>query len=71
MIKAVGRQGSQARVLHVASDREVIERLKHRVVESKHLVDRVIKKAADSRRTDARSLRFQLEHLPDQPSLPE
>ena len=65
MIKAVGRQGGQARVLHVASDREVIKRLKHRAVESKHLVDRVIKKAADSRRTDASRLRFQIKHLAD------
>ena len=52
MLKPIGRQGGQASVLDMASGREVIERLKHRVVESKHLVDWVIKKAADSRRTD-------------------
>ena len=67
MIKTIRRQGGQAWVLHVASGREVIERLKHRVVESKHLVDRVIKKAADSRRTHARRLRFQIKHLADHP----
>jgi hypothetical protein len=58
MIKAIRRQGGQARVLDMASGREVIERLKHRVVVSYYLMDRIIRKTADSRSTDARRLRF-------------
>ena len=42
----------------MASGREVIERLKRRVFESHYLMDGVIKKTADSRRTDASRLRF-------------
>ena len=56
MIKAIGRQGGQARVLDMASGREVIEGLKRRVVESHYLMDRIIKEAADSGRTDATRL---------------
>ena len=47
-------------ILDRATNGEVIERLKPRAVESKYLVNRVIKKAADSRRTDACRLRFQI-----------
>src|SRR3990172_8052841 len=71
VIMAIRRQGGQATVLHVASGREVIERLKHRAAESKHLVDRVIKKTADSRRTDPSRLRLQIKHLADHPCFPE
>ena len=42
----------------MAAGREVIERLKRCVVESHYLMDGVIKKAANSRRTDASRLRF-------------
>ena len=71
MIKAIRRQGGQASVLDMASGREVIERLKHRVVESHYLMDRVIKKAADSRGTDSSRLRLKIKHLADHSRLPE
>src|ERR1700682_1935558 len=71
VIQAIGRQSGQARILDRATGGEVIERLKRRVVESKHLMDRVIEKAADSRRTDASRLRLQVKHLADHAGLPE
>src|ERR1017187_1444199 len=71
MIESIGRQGGQPRVLDRASGRKVIEGLKRRVVEPKHLMDRVIEEAADSRRTDAARFRLQIKHLADHPGLPE
>jgi hypothetical protein len=71
MIKAIRRQGGQASVLDMASGREVIQRLEHGVVESHYLMDRVIKKAADSRGTDSSRLRLKIKHLADHSRLPE
>src|SRR5439155_444730 len=59
------------RVLYVASGREVVERLKHRVLEPHDLMDRVIEKTADPRRADSGRLRLQIKYLADHPRLPE
>ena len=48
MIKAIRRQGRQTGVLHMASGREVVERLKRHVIEPHDPMHRVIKKTADS-----------------------
>lgn len=48
MVKAVGWQGRQPRIVDRSTDGEVIERLKRRVTDSKYLMDRVIEKASDS-----------------------
>ena len=55
----------------MASGREVIERLKRCVVESKYLMDRIIKEAADSCCTHTGRLRLEIKHLTDYPGLPE
>jgi hypothetical protein len=71
VIKSIGRQGRQARVFDRSSGREVIERLKACVIESHDLVNRVVEKTADARGADSGRLGFQIEHLTDQPCLPE
>ena len=58
MIKAIRRQRRQAGVLHMASGREVVERLKRHVIEPHDLMHRVIKKTADSGSPNASRLRF-------------
>src|SRR5713226_2265077 len=71
MIKAIRRQGRQAGVVHMASRREVVERLKRHVIEPHYPMHRVIKKTADSGSPDAGRLRLQIEHLADHPCFPE
>src|SRR5690242_18806310 len=71
VIEAIRRQGGQARIFHRAAGRKVVERLKRHLAESHELMDRVIEKTTDSRRAHSCSLRFQIEHLPDQSCLPE
>jgi hypothetical protein len=60
VIKTIGRQSGQARVVDRASGGEVIERLKARVIEPHDLVNRVVEEAADTRGADSGRLGFQI-----------
>src|SRR6266540_7034374 len=71
VIEAIRWQCGQARILHMAADRKVVERLKRHRAESHQVMDRVIEKTTDSRGADACGLRFQIEHLANQPGFPE
>src|SRR5204862_2419792 len=68
---AVGRERGESTVLHRATDREVIERLKLQVAETEHLVHRVVEEAADARGSDAGGLGLEVQHLPEHPGFPE
>src|SRR3970282_902210 len=52
MIQPVRRQRRQARILDWPAGGEVVERLKGFVLEAKHVVDRVVEKAADAGRAE-------------------
>jgi hypothetical protein len=56
----LGRQGDEARVLHVSAHCEVIERLKARVCKPEHLVNRVVEKAAYACGAHTGGFRFEI-----------
>src|SRR5207247_10509951 len=49
----------------------MVQRLKRSMVEAEHLVNRVIKKAADAGGAHARRFGFEVEHLADESRLPK
>src|SRR5437660_136302 len=61
----IRRQRGEARIVDIAADREVIDRLERQVPEAEHLVHRVVVEAADARGAHAGGLRLQIEHLAD------
>src|SRR6185369_13100679 len=69
--RTIGRQGDEARVLHGSAHGEVIERLKARVCEPEHLVNRVVEEAAYACGPHTGGFGFQIKHLADDPCLPE
>src|SRR5438093_12863960 len=71
LLLPIGRQRGQARVVHVPPGGEMVQRLKRSMVEAEHLVNRIIKKAADAGVAHARRFGFEVEHLAVEPRLPK
>src|ERR1039458_4032015 len=69
--QTVRRQRGQASVLDWATHSEMVEALPIARRDGQSLVNRIIEVAADPGRTNARLLRLEVQHLADEPGLPE
>jgi len=67
----VWRMRSQAGVVDVLPDGEVVKALKRQAVDSQDVVHRVVEEATDPGRADAGSFRFQVQHLAQHTGFPE
>ncbi len=64
-------QRLQAWIVDGTTDREVVDDLEPIVlVATHHLVGQVVQESTDARRADALGFGFEVERLPDEPSLP-
>ena len=61
----VGRQRGEARIVDVAADGEVIERLEPEVAKAEHLVHWIVEEAADAGRAHAGRFSLEIERLAD------
>ena len=70
-LQDVRRQRGKASVLDWATHSEMVEALPIARRDAEHLVNRIIEVAADPGRTNARLLRFEVQHLAHESGLPE
>src|SRR2546422_9883988 len=71
LLLPIGGQWARAVVLTVPPGGEMVQRLKRSMVEAEHLVNGIIKKAADAGGAPARRFGFEVEHLADESRLPK